>query len=117
MSHNMDDLNPIEMPDLAAFAMSNEPLRPAFDAAGHVDQGTVHAWLDGAFDTDDSALVERHVAACATCAAAVAEARGLLAGSARILGALDGVARGVVPAADATRTASRIAGRRAGTRW
>jgi Ca-activated chloride channel family protein len=99
--------------DAAAFEaalQAGDSLAPVFDEAGHVDEGSVHAWIDGAFDADGAAQVARHVASCATCTALVAEARGLLAGSARILGALDGVARGVVPAADATRTASRIAG-------
>jgi cytoskeletal protein RodZ len=63
----------------------------------HPDEGTIHAWLDGALDADESARVERHAAECAACAAAVAEARGLVAGSSRILAALDDVPGGVVP--------------------
>ena len=43
----------------------------------HLDDGTIHAWLDGALSAEQSRGIEAHVAACATCSAAVAEARGL----------------------------------------
>jgi hypothetical protein len=57
----------------------------------HLDEGTIHAWLDGALPNDEARAVEAHVAECAACADAVAEARGLIAASSRILSALDGV--------------------------
>lgn len=63
----------------------------------HLDDGTIHAWLDGALSAEQSRDIEAHVAACATCSAAVAEARGLIAGASRILGALDDVPGGVIP--------------------
>jgi len=63
----------------------------------HLDEGTIHAWLDGALDATQARDVEGHVAQCATCSAAVAEARGLIAGSSRILNALDDVPSGVMP--------------------
>ena len=69
----------------------------------HLDEGTIHAWLDGALDPDESARVEAHVAECPQCAAAVAEARGFIAASSRILTALDHVPRGVVPVARPAR--------------
>ncbi|MFI5230073.1 MAG: zf-HC2 domain-containing protein [Gemmatimonadales bacterium] len=59
----------------------------------HIDEGTIHAWLDGALPPDEAATVEAHVRSCASCAAAVAEARGMIAGVARIVSALD-VSRG-----------------------
>ena len=90
------------------FVVSQERLEPLFDAAGHVDEGTVHTWLDGAFDADAADRVARHVAGCDRCGALVAEARGLVAASSRILGGLDTVPAGVVPAADVARTAARI---------
>jgi anti-sigma factor RsiW len=65
----------------------------------HLDEGTIHSWLDGALSADEAAQVEAHVAECPQCAAAVAEARGFIAASSRILTALDHVPRGVVPAA------------------
>lgn len=63
----------------------------------HLDEGQIHAWLDGALDAEEASRVERHAAECATCAAAVAEARGLIAGASRILMALDDTPGGVVP--------------------
>lgn len=59
----------------------------------HLDEGTIHAWLDGALSADEAGRVEMHVAACETCSDAVAEARGLIAASSRILTALDDVPR------------------------
>jgi hypothetical protein len=64
----------------------------------HPDEGTIHAWLDGALSTDESAALDTHVASCSECAAAVAEARGLIAASSRIVSALDIVPGGVIPA-------------------
>jgi anti-sigma factor RsiW len=69
----------------------------------HLDEGTIHAWLDGALSPDEAARVEAHVAECPQCAAAVAEARGFIAASSRILTALDHVPRGVVPVARPAR--------------
>ena len=63
----------------------------------HLDEGTIHAWLDGELPPDESARVEAHANACADCAALVAEARGLMAASSRILLSLDAVPSGVVP--------------------
>src|SRR5688572_23818446 len=57
----------------------------------HLDEGTIHAWLDGALSLDEAARVETHVGSCTMCADATAEARGLIAASSRILTALDDV--------------------------
>ena len=57
----------------------------------HLDEGTIHAWLDGALGAEEAARVDAHVGSCARCADAVAEARGLIAASSRILTALDQV--------------------------
>lgn len=65
----------------------------------HLDEGTIHAWLDGALPPDESARVEAHAAKCAECSAMVAEARGLVAASSRILASLDEVPAGVIPGA------------------
>ncbi|HEX6058785.1 MAG TPA: zf-HC2 domain-containing protein [Gemmatimonadaceae bacterium] len=65
----------------------------------HLDEGTIHAWLDGALDADEGARIERHAASCAACAAMVAEARGLVAAASRILTRLDDVPAGVTPPA------------------
>jgi hypothetical protein len=69
----------------------------------HLDEGTIHSWLDGALDSDEAARVEAHVKECAECENAVAEARGFIAASSRILTALDNAPRGVIPAAAAPR--------------
>src|SRR5688572_20590025 len=63
----------------------------------HIDEGTIHAWLDGALSVEEARAVESHVAQCAECSAAVAEARGLVAASSRILTALDDVPANVTP--------------------
>jgi hypothetical protein len=63
----------------------------------HLDEGTIHAWLDGALAPDESRRAEEHVASCKACAALVAEARGLIAAASRILLALDDVPSGVIP--------------------
>lgn len=57
----------------------------------HLDEGTIHAWLDGALAPNEASAAEAHVQSCESCARAVAEARGLIAASSRILGALDDV--------------------------
>lgn len=63
----------------------------------HLDEGHIHAWLDGALPDTEAAAVAAHVAACEACAAAVAEARGLIAASSRIVASLDDVPGGVIP--------------------
>jgi hypothetical protein len=65
----------------------------------HPDEGTIHSWLDGVLSADETARVEAHVKECPQCAAAVAEARGFIAGASRILTALDNAPGGVVPVA------------------
>lgn len=63
----------------------------------HLDEGTIHAWLDGGLNAAQAAEVEAHVQSCADCSAKVAEARGLIAASSRILTALDDVPANVTP--------------------
>lgn len=81
----------------------------------HLDEGTIHAWLDGALDAEEAARVERHAAECGACAAAVAEARGLVAGASRILTALDGVPGGIVP--KTTASGGALGAKRARSLW
>lgn len=86
----------------------------------HLDEGTIHAWLDGALTPDESARVEAHAGACATCASLVAEARGLIAASSRILSSLDAVPAGVIPGSDSSAdqlAALRARRRAASRRW
>ncbi|MEO6526070.1 MAG: zf-HC2 domain-containing protein [Gemmatimonadaceae bacterium] len=68
------------------------------DASTHPDDGTIHAWLDDALDAATAARIAAHVRDCPECAERVAEARGLIAGASRIVGALDDVPAGTRPA-------------------
>src|SRR5436309_8470040 len=65
----------------------------------HLEEGVVHAWLDGALSVTEAAEVEQHVHECEQCAALVAEARGVIAGASRIVSSLDVVRGGVIPTA------------------
>jgi len=69
----------------------------------HPDEGLIHTWLDGELSIDEAASLEAHIAECAECSAKVAEARGLVAASSRIVSALDIVPSGVIPAAPLKR--------------
>ena len=73
----------------------------------HPDEGLIHAWLDGELDATEAARIEALVANDAEWGAAAAEARGLIAASARIVGALDRVPANVIPKVPAARPASR----------
>jgi anti-sigma factor RsiW len=81
----------------------------------HLDEGTIHSWLDGALSADEAARVEAHVKECPQCAAAMAEARGFIAASSRILTALDNAPRGVVPVAAPKKRVDPIVWRVAAT--
>jgi hypothetical protein len=67
----------------------------------HLDEGTIHAWLDGALPPEEAARVETHARECAECSAMVAEARGFMAGASRIVSSLDIVRGDVIPATPA----------------
>lgn len=89
----------------------------------HPDEGTIHAWLDGALDEHEAAQLAEHVATCAECEARVIEARGLIAGASRVLLALDAAPGGVIPtasggaAATPERDTEREAPARATRHW
>ncbi len=71
-----------------------------------IDEGLIHEWLDGQLDEATSARFEALVTTSPAFAARVAEARGFMAASSRILSALDDVPGGVLPAARAPRESS-----------
>ena len=71
------------------------------------DEGMIHAWLDGELDAAEAARIEALVRDDAEWAAAAAEARGFIAASARIVGALDHVPANVIPNANDAREASQ----------
>jgi anti-sigma factor RsiW len=79
----------------------------------HLDEGIIHGWLDGALTVDEAARVEAHVNECPQCAERVAEARGLIAASSRILMALDSVPNRVVPQSRPVRSRNWAMGRAA----
>ena len=81
----------------------------------HLDEGTIHSWLDGALSADETARAEAHVKECPQCAGAVAEARGFIAGASRILTALDNAPRGVIPVAAPKKRVDPIVWRVAAT--
>jgi hypothetical protein len=68
----------------------------------HPDEGMIHGWIDGASSEGEALAIDEHLRTCESCEAIVAEARGLVAGASRIVGALDDVPAGVIPAATAT---------------
>lgn len=72
------------------------------------DEGLIHAWLDGQLPPEEAARIEELATTDPEWAAAVAEARGLVAASSRILSALDRVPAGVVPKGAAARTGQRL---------
>jgi hypothetical protein len=78
----------------------------------HLDEGTIHAWLDGALAGDEAAAVARHVDECRECAAMVAEARGMIAATGRIVSTLDDVPAGVIPTPRQARAAQHSLWRR-----
>lgn len=86
----------------------DDVLMPEWTADGHVDEGSMHAWLDDAFDASQAETIHLHVTGCAACQASVAEARGFIAGASRVTKMLDAVPAGVVSSEDVARSASRI---------
>ena len=70
----------------------------------HLDEGTIHAWLDGELPFEESSRVAAHAEVCDKCTAMIAEARGFLAASSRILGNLDEVPGDVIPPGHAPAT-------------
>ncbi len=80
----------------------------------HPDEGAIHAWLDGELSQSESDVLRAHLNDCAECRVSVAEARGLVAASARILRSLDDGPGGVranassdTPAATGSASAGR----------
>lgn len=65
----------------------------------HPDEGTIHAWIDGELSGGEAETLEAHLQECAECSALVAEARGFVAASSRIVSALDIVPGDVIPKA------------------
>jgi hypothetical protein len=71
----------------------------------HLDEGTIHALLDGELSPADAAAARRHAAECGSCAARLAEAESLLRESDRLIGAIE-----LPPEAPASGLMSKNAG-------
>src|SRR6266446_9998281 len=56
------------------------------DSMSHVDEGTLHAYLDGELPSAERATLEAHLAGCATCRANLTEERGLRERANAVLG-------------------------------
>ena len=63
----------------------------------HVDEGTLHAYLDGELPSSERAAIEAHVAQCTTCRTALAEERALLERASALLGSARPVERPAPP--------------------
>lgn len=73
----------------------------------HVDEGTLHAYLDGELATVERELVDRHLKGCPACQARLAEERALLERASRLLGMAAPPER-AVPPLEALRPPRRI---------
>jgi len=73
----------------------------------HVDEGTLHAYLDGELPSADRKTVEAHLAQCDTCRAALTEARALVERASAVLGAARPAERPAPSFEQLRRTAKR----------
>ncbi len=73
----------------------------------HVDEGTLHAYLDGELPSADRKTVEAHLAQCDTCRAALTEARALVERASAVLGAARPAERPAPSFEQLRRTATR----------
>jgi len=74
------------------------------DSMSHVDEGTLHAYLDGELPSAERAALEAHLAACATCRASLDEERALLERATTLLGSARPVERPAPPFDQLQRT-------------
>ena len=73
----------------------------------HVDEGTLHAYLDGELPSGDRATLEAHVAQCVTCRAALADERALRDRASAVLGRARPLERPTPPFEQIRRTPAR----------
>ena len=73
----------------------------------HVDEGTLHAYLDGELPSSERAAVDAHLAQCAPCRGALAEERALLERANALLGSARPVERPVPPFEQLRRVSKR----------
>src|SRR5688572_5542047 len=77
------------------------------DSMSHVDEGTLHAYLDGELPPSERASLETHLAQCATCHALLADERALLERASALLGSARPAERPVPPFQQVRRAQQR----------
>src|SRR6266481_5787628 len=77
------------------------------DSMSHVDEGTLHSYLDGELSPDERAAVDSHLAQCATCRASLAEERALLERANAVLGSARPLERPAPPFEQLRRESKR----------
>jgi len=83
----------------------------------HVDEGTLHAYLDGELPSGERAALESHLAQCASCRAQLAEERALLERATALLGSTRPPERAVPPFEQVRRAPRRPWHMRTGFVW
>jgi len=73
----------------------------------HVDEGTLHAYLDGELPSDERTAVEAHLGQCASCRETLGEQRALLERASALLGSTRPVERPAPPFAQLRRAPQR----------
>src|SRR6266566_1505789 len=77
------------------------------ESMSHVDEGTLHAYLDGELPSGDRATLEAHVAQCATCRTALTDERALRDRASAVLGRARPLERPTPPFEQIRRTPAR----------
>src|SRR5687767_14872336 len=77
------------------------------DSMSHVDEGTLHAYLDGELPPSERSDVDAHLAQCAACAALLGEERALLERATALLGSTRPVERPAPPFQEVRRAQRR----------
>src|SRR5437773_3685184 len=77
------------------------------ESMSHVDEGTLHAYLDGELPSGDRATFEAYVAQCATCRTALADERALRDRASAVLGRARPLERPTPPFEQIRRTPAR----------
>jgi hypothetical protein len=77
------------------------------DSMSHVDEGALHAYLDGELSSTERSTVDAHLAQCATCRATLAEERALLERASALLGSARPVERPAPPFEQIRRSPKR----------
>jgi anti-sigma factor RsiW len=81
------------------------------DSMSHVDEGTLHAYLDGELPSAERTTLEAHLAGCATCRANITEERALRERATAVLGSARPVERPAPPLEQLRREPKRSAWR------